>query len=135
MGNEPTDYERLGGREALEVLVRAMVDRFFDDFIIGFLFQGHDRERIVRHEVELAAVHLGGPLRYEGRGLGRVHKPLKINKGHFRRRLAIVRHVLTERGVPSDIVDRWVAHERSLEPSITTDVDCVEQGADPTAPR
>ncbi len=121
-----TDYERIGGEEALAEVVGAFVDRFFDDFIIGFLFQGKDRDRIVRHEIEHAGRHLGGPLPYTGRGLKPVHAPLKINKGHFRRRLAIVAFVLREHGVPEDIVERWITFEQKLEPTITTDRDCVE---------
>jgi hemoglobin len=124
VGRSNTDYDRIGGEEGLERLVRAFVDRFFADFIIGFMFEDKDRERIVRHEVELASAHLGGPHRYGGRNLGEVHQPLRINKGHFRRRLAIVAHVLREKGVPDDIVERWIAHDQRLESVITTPEDC-----------
>lgn len=122
---EISDYERIGGEAGLRRVVTAFVDRFYDDFIIGFLFQGKDRERIVRHEVELAAAHLGGPQRYAGRPLPEAHAPLRINAGQFRRRLAIVAHVLREEGVPEDVVTRWVEHERTLEQVITTGNDCV----------
>lgn len=121
-----SDYERVGGDEGLRQLVSAFVDRFFDDFVIGFLFTGKDRDRIVRHEVELAAAHLGGPRAYAGRPVGEVHQALKINNGHFRRRLAIVRYVLGEQGVDDEIVERWIAHDRALEPVITTGLDCLD---------
>lgn len=119
-----TDYERMGGEEALAAAVGAFVDRFFADFIIGFLFVGKDRDRIVRHEIELASQHLGGPHRYQGRPIGEVHRPLRINRGQFRRRLAIVRTVLREHGVPDDVIDRWIATEQKLERVVTDGTDC-----------
>lgn len=126
MSDTPSDYDRLGGHEGLTALVRAFVDRVFDDFIIGFQFEGKDRGRIVSREVEHAATHLGGPKTYAGRPVSQVHRPLKINRGQFRRRLAILRTVLTEHGVDDEIIERWVAADRRLEPAIVDGTDCVE---------
>jgi len=120
-----TDYERIGGSAGLEPLIEAFIDRVFDDFIIGFLFIGKDRARIVRHEIEHAAGHLGGPTAYTGRPIPQVHRPLRINAGHFRRRLAILRTVLREQGVDEEVVDRWVASNQRLQASITDGTDCV----------
>lgn len=120
-----SDYERLGGDAALERIVRAFIDRVFDDFIIGFAFVGKDRERIIRHEVEHAAGNLGGPSAYTGRPIAHVHHPLLINRGQFRRRLALLRTVLGEQGVDEDIIERWVAADRRLEEAIVDGTDCV----------
>jgi len=120
-----TDYERIGGRAGLETLIGAFIDRVFDDFIIGFLFIGKDRARIVRHEMEHASAHLGGPSTYSGRPIPAVHRPLRINAGHFRRRLAILRTVLSDHGVDADIIERWVASNQRLESSITDGTDCL----------
>lgn len=122
-----TDYERMGGEPALERAIDAFVDRMFADFIIGFLFEGKDRERIKRHELELAATHLGGPQRYTGRGILSTHRPLKINRGQFRRRLAILRTVLREQGVPDEVIEGWIAHDQRLERSITDGTDCAPE--------
>lgn len=121
----PSSWERLGAEPGVRALVEAFVDRFFGDLVIGFLFEGKDRARIVQHELELASVHLGGPLRYAGRPVGEVHRPLRINAGQFRRRLAILRHVLRERGVPEAVVDAWIAHDRRLERVVTDGTDCL----------
>jgi hemoglobin len=119
-----SDYEALGGHDGVTRLVEAYVDRFFADFIIGYLFEGRDRARIVTHEVEFAAAHLGGPKDYTGRPIDAAHQPLRINRGHFRRRLAILRTVLNEHGVDSELVDRWVAFEQRLEAAIVDGTDC-----------
>ncbi len=120
-----TDYERIGGQQRLEILIAAFIDRVFDDFIIGFLFIGKNRERIVRHEITHAAAHLGGPNAYAGRPMAQVHKPLKINSGHFRRRLAILRTVLTENAVDEGVIERWVSANQRLEAAITDGTECV----------
>ena len=121
-----TDFETLGGREGVERLVRAFVEASARDFIVGFFFEGKDLERIILHETELAIAHLGGPSRYSGKPLRAAHGPLRINRGHFRRRLAILRTILREEGAPEDIVDRWVEANRALENSVVIDRDCVD---------
>ena len=125
---EPTDYERVGGEAGLKRVVGRFVDRFFADFIIGFLFEGKDRDRIVTHESAFAAAHLGGPKAYLGRPIGAMHQALKINTGHFRRRHAILRQVLAEEGVPDDVIARWIGYEQSLQGVITTGDDCINPG-------
>lgn len=119
-----TDYERLGGPTGLHRIMSAFVHRVAADFIIGFLFEGKDLDRVVRHEIEHAAGHLGGPSAYTGRPLPKVHKPLGIHRGHFRRRIAVLRAVLREQGVDEDIIERWVAANQSLMASVTIDTDC-----------
>jgi len=121
-----TDYDALGGHSAVAALMEQFVRRAADDFIIGFFFEGRDLERIILHETELACLHLGGQSRYSGRDLSAVHRPLKINRGQFRRRLAILRTTLTESGVQEEIVERWIAHNQALHDQVVIDRDCVE---------
>jgi hemoglobin len=121
-----SDFETLGGREAIEGLVERFVRRSASDFIIGFFFEGKDLDRIIRHETELACGFLGGPSTYTGRSLEAVHKPLKINRGHFRRRLAILKTTLTEAGVDEEITARWIAHNQGEEERVVVDRDCVD---------
>ncbi len=110
--------------------MQIFVQRMHDDFIVGYLFEGRDLARIAEHEASLAVAHLGGEARYGGRPIGAVHRPLKINRGHFRRRLAILRTVLAEHDLPAPVLERWIAHDRRLESVVTDGTDCVpEPGA------
>jgi len=124
-----TDYEIIGGEEGLRTVLDDFVHRMAADFIIGWLFEGRDLQRIVRHEVAFAAAHLGGPRAYEGRPLGAVHQPLRLNRGMFDRRLALLRTVLAEHRVPAEVIDRWIAHDRRLEPVITDGTDCTPENS------
>lgn len=120
-----TDLERVGGAGEVRHLMARFVERVAGDFIVGFLFEGRDLERIATHEAELAIAHLGGAGVYNGRPIGQVHRPLRINRGHFRRRLAILRTVLGEAQVDPEIIQRWVAHDAALEPVVTDGTECV----------
>jgi hemoglobin len=121
-----SDFEDLGGRAAVEELMGRFVRRVAEDFIIGFFFEGKDLERIIKHETELACMHLGGPSEYTGRSLESAHKPLKINHGQFRRRLAILRTTLNDAGVAQEIVERWVGSNQDEKAKVVINRDCVD---------
>ena len=70
-----TDYDSLGGEPAIRALITAFCTVVFDDFIIGFRFEGKDHARIIDKETEHACRHLGGPQTYTGRPVGSVHSP------------------------------------------------------------
>lgn len=121
-----TDYERIGAEKLIAIL-EDFVTLVAQDFIIGFMFQGKDHRRIVSKEVEHAAAHLGGPRNYTGRPLAQVHKPLPINLGHFRRRIALLRKVLAQHQVDEDIIERWVRHNEALiDQIVDRPIDCVD---------
>ena len=119
-----TDFDRVGGFDRVNEVMADLIARCAGDFIIGYFFEGRDLKRIVNRETELAAAHLGGPTGYSGRPIGAVHQPLRINRGHFRRRLAFLRLVLADHGIPEDVQKRWLAHDSALEPVVTDGSDC-----------
>lgn len=120
-----TDLDAVGGEDALAQIVRAFVERMASDFVVGFHFAGKDLDRVIFRETELAASHLSGVQRYGGRGLGEVHAPLRIHKGHFRRRLHLLGATLRDHGVPDDVAGRWIAHDAALEDVVASSDDCV----------
>lgn len=120
-----TDFDRIGGEAAVRAILVRFVDRVFADPIIGFLFAGRDPARIALHEFEHAARHLGGNVAYTGRPIGMVHRPLRIHQGQFRRRIAVLRHVLRECGVEPEVVERWVDADQRLMALVTTPGDCI----------
>jgi hemoglobin len=116
---EASDYERLGGRQGVEAVVREFVRRVFADLMIGFHFRDADPERIATLETQFACAFLGGPERYQGRPLEEAHAPHPITGGQFMRRLKILEEVLEERGAPPEVIRRWLAHSESLRARIT----------------
>ena len=121
-------FDELGGEPKLRAIVDDFVDRCFDDSMIGFLFKRADRDRIKRFEYEHAAEHLGGPARYTGRPLDKVHRPHRIFGGQFSRRRQILIETLRDHGVRQELADAWVSHQDSLRELITKDLDSSCQG-------
>ena len=113
-----SDFERIGGEEALGRIIEDFVGRTFEDVMIGFMFVGKNRARITRFETELAGEQLGGPMRYTGRPMGDIHGALPIMGGHFARRRTILENTLRDHGVEADIAARWLAHVDGLREQV-----------------
>ena len=116
--------DSIGGEAVLRQMVQSFVDRVASDMIIGFMFEGRDLNRIVAHEYEWASGHFQSGIKYTGRPIGEVHRPLKINGGHFRRRIAILRTVLQEYGLSQATIDYWISKEEALASVIVSVDDC-----------
>lgn len=114
----PSLYERAGGVAGIRSLLEDFYGRVFQDPMIGFLFHGRDRNRLVQRELELIASFLGGPQRYRGRPLEEVHRPLPILGGHFDRRQVILAETLRDHGLPEEVVAAWLEHGTRLRPWI-----------------
>ena len=124
MDDETSLFERVGGEPALRRIIERFIDRVFDDLMIGFLFRAADRARVKEKEYELAARHLGAPLRYTGRPVAEAHAPHPILVGHFARRLKILEEVLDELGAPPEVKAHWLAHDERLKGVVTRGGDC-----------
>lgn len=119
-----TPFERLGGEAVLRPIIERFVERMFDDRIVGFLFVRSDRARVAQHEYEHTAKVLGATLPYTGRAIPELHRPLRINNGQFRRRLALLRQELERGGVPHDISALVIEAQERMQKLITDGTDC-----------
>lgn len=108
----------------LRPIIHRFVERVFADRIIGYLFEGKDPERIRLHEYEHVAQTMGAPVAYGGRPIVALHRPLRINRGHFRRRLAILRQELERGGLTEALVRRVLEPQERLLLAITDGTDC-----------
>lgn len=115
---QPTDYERIGGGEA----VRQVVDRFYqlvlaDPTLTGY-FADVDMVRLKRHQALLIAQVLGGPFEYDGRELADAHRGKGITKADFDRVVVHLGTALGEAGVPRDILERVYTVLGGTQPAI-----------------
>ena len=116
-----TPFERIGG-DALRELIRDFYDRVFGDVMIGFLFQGKDKQRLIQLEWEFAARMLGAKdVTYTGRPMRVAHAQSPIFGGHFERRLQILRETMRDHGVDAEIQRVWIEHAQALRSQITSD--------------
>lgn len=135
-GVQPSLVEQAGGRDAIRAVLRDFYDHVFDDFMIGFLFKGADKERLIAKETELTLHALGDDVAYTGRAMRQAHAAHPIMGGHFMRRRKLLADAIARAGLPSAVRDAWLAHTDALRPDVTRDrTDECEAGAHAHRPR
>lgn len=113
-----THFERLGGEQVLRVIIRDFYSRVFDDLMIGFMFKGRDRERLIELETQFTARALGAQSVYEGRGMRQAHAGVPILIGQFQRRYQILKETLEAHEVDPDVTQAWLGHTRALQRAV-----------------
>lgn len=113
-----TLYDAIGGEAPVRAVLQALYDRLFVDPIVGFLFEGKDKQHIVEEQVAFTCRFLGGPHRYEGKPLPEAHAALPLLAGHFDRRHFVLEQVLDEQRVPDEVKREWLRIDQSLRSSV-----------------
>lgn len=116
-----TLYDRIGP-DALRAVVIDFYDRVFRDVMIGYMFEGKDRQRLIDKEVELSAKFLGGEVPYTGKSMREAHASLHIFGGHFDRRLQLLRNTLRDQGVDAEVAAAWVAHHEAMRGMVVGEI-------------
>lgn len=120
MSTNNTLFDRIGG-EKLRSLIEDFYERVFDDAMIGFLFVGKDKQRLIDKEWEFTAALLGGDVAYTGKPMRKAHARSPIMGGHFERRLQILKETMADHDVDDQVRERWIAHTLSLRSQVTGD--------------
>ncbi len=114
-------FDKIGG-ETLRAVITDFYHRVFDDVMIGFMFQGKDRQKLIDREWELAAALLGAPgVTYRGRPMRVAHAQHTIFGGHFERRVQILREAMAAHDVDPEVQKAWLDHTESLRAQVTRD--------------
>jgi len=114
-------YDQIGG-DALRAVITDFYRRLFDDVMIGFMFQGKDKQQLIQREWEFTGNFLGAPgVTYTGRPMRTAHAQHTIFGGHFERRLQILRETLADHHVAPAVQQAWIDHTLALRPQITRD--------------
>ncbi|MDZ4660557.1 MAG: group 1 truncated hemoglobin [Pseudomonadota bacterium] len=91
----------------------------FPDAMIGYMFEGKNKERLIEKELELAKETLGFDSLYTGRDLKTLHRPLVIQGGQFDRRRVLLKKAMEKNNLPQDLQEKWLAHTESLRVDVT----------------
>lgn len=114
-------FEQAGGAAKIRAVLADFYDRVFADLMIGFLFKGIDKQRLIAHELELTLRALGADVPYLGRSLREAHARHPILGGHFMRRRKLLADAIARHGLPDAVRDAWLAHTDALRAEITPD--------------
>ena len=120
MARDSTLFDRIGP-DALRAVIVDFYGRIFGDVMIGFLFEGKDRRRLIDKEYELTARFLGADIPYTGKPMREAHARSPILGGHFERRLELLRQTIAAHGVDAEVAQVWLDHTLALRPQITPD--------------
>jgi hemoglobin len=116
-----TPFEIIG-EEKLRAVITDFYDRVFRDVMIGFMFQGKDKQHLIDREFEMAARMLGAShIAYTGRPMRTAHGAHTIFGGHFERRLQILREAMADHAVDASVQQVWIEHTQALRAQITRD--------------
>jgi truncated hemoglobin YjbI len=116
--SDDAPYGAIGGESRVRAVLLRLYDRLFDDPMVGFLFQGKDKARIVDQQVAFTCAFLGGPQRYTGKPMPEAHSALPLLPGHFDRRHHLLAQVLEEMQVPDPARDAWLRIDEGLRTSV-----------------
>jgi hemoglobin len=131
---DPTLFDAIGA-DKLRAVVTDFYSRIFGDVMIGFLFQGKNRQQLIDREYEFTASFLGGDVKYTGRSMREAHAKSPIFGGHFERRLQILRETLRDHAVDARVQQAWIDHQHALRAQITPDKgsECKDTSVTPAA--
>jgi truncated hemoglobin YjbI len=113
-----TAFDDIGGEGPVRGVLQELYDRLFEDPIVGFLFEGKDKARIVEQQVAFTSAFLGGPNRYTGKAMPEAHAQLPLLPGHFDRRHHVLKQVLEAHAVPEAARATWLRIDAGLRSSV-----------------
>jgi hemoglobin len=114
-------YDRIGGHEALEVVVEDFYCRVLDDDHLSGFFAGTSMNRLKGKQVEFFAAALGGPEPYTGAPMKRVHQGRGITIHHFNLVAGHLEDSLCAAGVPQATIAEILAAIAQLAADIASD--------------
>ncbi len=106
------------GEAGIRAVLQTLYDRLFDDLMVGFLFAGRDKAKLIERQLWFTARFLGGPNRYEGRPIPEAHAASPILPGHFDRRHHLLAEALVEHAVPAHVAAEWLRVDASLKTAV-----------------
>jgi hemoglobin len=107
------------GEEGLRKILRDFYSKMSQDVLIGFFFTNRDVFSIADRQLEFLLVAMGVRTSYTGKGPGAAHIGMPpILKGHFDRRLVLLRQTLEEHDLAPPDIKIWVEFEEAFRPVV-----------------
>jgi hemoglobin len=106
--------KKAGGPDVIRAVVEDFYDHVFGDVMIGHLFKGSDKKRLIQKETELALMTLGAEVEYTGKSLASAHARFDIRLGMFNRRLVLLREAMARQHLDPEVQQAWLKHSESL---------------------
>ncbi|OBI80447.1 group 1 truncated hemoglobin [Mycobacterium sp. 1245805.9] len=115
-----TIYDRIGGHEAIELVVEDFYVRVLADSQLAGFFTGTNMNRLKGKQAEFFAAALGGPEPYTGAPMKQVHQGRGITMHHFSLVAGHLADALAAAGVSAATVTEILSAIAPLAPEITS---------------
>ncbi|WP_122089481.1 group I truncated hemoglobin [Halalkalicoccus subterraneus] len=89
---EQTLYDRLGGEDSIEAVVKQFYGYVMDDDLVNGYFEDVDMQQQVAHQTQFISSVTGGPVEYTGADMRAAHEGMGITTEEFD---AIAKHLDT----------------------------------------
>jgi hemoglobin len=115
---------RLGGPDRLREILTVFYDRLIEDSIVGFFFAGKDMPKVVAGQHAFLMRAFQETERFHGIHPSQAHLDLApILRGHYDRRLVILRETLTAHSIHPDDIEAWLKVEQGMRRRIQKPTD------------
>lgn len=114
-------YDKIGGHEALEVVVEDFYARVLADGELAGFFTGTNMNRLKGKQAAFLAAALGGPEPYDGAPMKQVHQGRGITMHHFNLVAGHLTDSLTAAGVPGETITEILGVIAPLAGDIASD--------------
>lgn len=104
-----TLYERLGGEERVRKIVRDVLQKNYDNPLIGHHFRKVDMEKLNQLVFDFFSMGTGGPHKYAGRDMRTAHAHLNITEDDFQRANVDTILALKENGVGESEINEVIS--------------------------
>ncbi|MGE4231781.1 MAG: hypothetical protein AB7F43_00485 [Bacteriovoracia bacterium] len=105
-------YQEIGQEEGLAQFLDEFYQRLSQDVLVGFFFDGKDLKKIARLQKEFLMRTWGISDSYTGKPIAHAHDAIApILRGHFDRRLFILKEMLHKKGLNAQLIEAWVSFE------------------------
>jgi hemoglobin len=112
-------HDDAGGAAGIEKILTAFYTKMSSDIMLGFFFEGKDLGHIIRQQKSFLLRAMGKEKTYTGKSPAKAHLKIPpILKGHFDRRLVLLRETLEQFGVPQESRDAWIEFESQFRNAI-----------------
>lgn len=114
----PTLYERLGGWDGINQVVRDTIAKHHANPAIAHYFEKVDDDQLAAHVTAFFAAGTGGPAKYEGRDMTTTHASMNMSDADFDSAIADVLSAVDKNGVGAAEKAEVAAILESLRPAV-----------------
>ncbi len=114
-------YERLGGYDAIAVVVADLMERIKDDDKLRRFYDHRGADGVAREEqmlVDFLCASSGGPMVYTGRDMKTLHIGMRLDEEDWRRAMIHLTSTLEAFEVPEQEKSEVLSFHENLKPEI-----------------